>query len=321
MGSKESSPKEVSGEAYAAGRASGMDVLAIASSREETAGLDAEFVCITCGVQYPFGTGAPAACPICDDERQYVGWHGQLWTTLDRMQAHGYQNVFREEEPGLESIETVPPFAIGQRALLVQTPKGNILWDCLSYIDDATIEAVRSRGGLEAIAISHPHFYSSMSTWSRELGGIPVYVHSKDAEWVQHAGPWVRPWDGTQLELLPGLTLVNCGGHFPGSTVLHWSEGAGGEGALLAGDTIKPVMDRRYVSFMYSIVNLIPLGEVEVRELEARLDPFEFQRIYSLWNGHMVVADGKVALKRSVERYLDRIRGGSDGAESAAGRT
>ncbi|WP_449065679.1 hypothetical protein [Planomonospora algeriensis] len=30
-------------------------------------------ICVTCGVQY----GAPREnCPICEDERQYVGWEG-----------------------------------------------------------------------------------------------------------------------------------------------------------------------------------------------------------------------------------------------------
>jgi hypothetical protein len=49
----------------------------------------------------------------------------------------------------------------------VQSPGGNVLWDCISLIDGATIEAVRKLGGLAAIAISHPHYSSAMVEWSR----------------------------------------------------------------------------------------------------------------------------------------------------------
>jgi hypothetical protein len=105
--------------------------------------------------------GPPEHCPICEDERQYVGWGGQTWTTLEALRAD-YHNVIKSVEPGLTGIGTYPTFAIGQRALLVQTAQGNILWDCISLIDDPTIAAVQALGGISAIAISHPHFYSSM---------------------------------------------------------------------------------------------------------------------------------------------------------------
>ena len=49
-------------------------------------------------------------------------------------------------EPGLTEIVTEPKFAIGQRALLVEAPGGNVLWDCVSLIDDATIAAVEALG-------------------------------------------------------------------------------------------------------------------------------------------------------------------------------
>ena len=46
--------------------------------------------------------------------------------------------------------------------------------------------------------------------------------------------------------------------------MLHWAGGADGRGALLSGDIVQVVPDRRYVSFMYSYPNLIPLPAAAV---------------------------------------------------------
>ena len=56
----------------------------------------------------------------------------------------------------------MPAFGIGQRALLVRTREGNILWDCVSLIDSDTVALIKALGGIYAIAISHPHYYTSM---------------------------------------------------------------------------------------------------------------------------------------------------------------
>jgi hypothetical protein len=39
------------------------------------------WICRTCGVQHADTPEPPATCAICLDERQYVGWDGQQWTT------------------------------------------------------------------------------------------------------------------------------------------------------------------------------------------------------------------------------------------------
>lgn len=267
------------------------------------------YICRTCGVQYAPSEEPPTRCPICEDERQYVGWQGQRWTTLDELRADGRRNALREEEPRLFSVSTEPPVAIGQRALIVQTEHGNVMWDCVSHLDEASIAAVRELGGLAAIAISHPHFYAANMTWSAAFGDCPVYIHAADREWVQYPGPAVRLWDGESEEILPGITLVNTGGHFDGATVLHWAAGADGRGALLTGDTVMVVMDRRYVSFMYSYPNLIPLGEQAVRRIVDALKPYPFERIYGGWNGRVVAIEGEDAIERSAERYLRFIAG------------
>jgi glyoxylase-like metal-dependent hydrolase (beta-lactamase superfamily II) len=266
------------------------------------------FICKTCGVQYAPTDGPPARCPICEDERQYVGWNGQQWTTLEQLRAEGRQNHFYEEEPGLIAIDTRPAVAIGQRALLVQTPHGNVMWDCLTLVDDASIEAIKQLGGLAAIAISHPHFYASNVAWSQAFGDCPVYIHNADAEWVQYPVPAVKLWEGQTLEILPGLTLINTGGHFEGSQVLHWAAGCAGAGAILTGDTVTVVMDRRYVSFMYSYPNLIPLGERSITRIVESLRPFPYEKVYGGWNGRVVSVNGADAVERSAERYLRFIR-------------
>jgi glyoxylase-like metal-dependent hydrolase (beta-lactamase superfamily II) len=190
--------------------------------------------------------------------------------------------------------------------MLIATERGNYLWDCVAFLDDATETEIRKRGGLQAIAISHPHFYASMVTWADRFD-VPVFVHEADREYVSYPSRRIQYWSGVSLELGPGLTAVNLGGHFPGSAALVWSRGAGGKGVLLAGDSVKPVMDRRYVSFMYSIVNLIPLSARRVRDIVARLEPYEFDRIYSLWRDHVVPRDGKESVRRSAERYIHHL--------------
>jgi hypothetical protein len=269
------------------------------------------FICRTCGVQYAPSERPPERCPICEDERQYVGWQGQQWTTLEELAAEGRRNQVREEEPGLFSIGTEPSIAIGQRALIVQTPNGNVMWDCISFVDDASIAEVRELGGLSAIAISHPHFYACNMAWSAAFGDCPVYIHAADREWVQYPGPAVQLWEGVSREILPGITLLNPGGHFEGAAVLHWAEGADGRGILLSGDTATVVMDRRYVSFMYSYPNLIPLPASAIHRIVETLRPYPFERIYGGWNGRVVAVEGSDAIERSAERYLRCIGHGS----------
>ncbi len=262
------------------------------------------WICVTCGVQYPMSLEPPAECPICEDERQYVGWNGQQWTTMAELAASGRHNTLTEEEPGLMNLGTEPKIAIGQRALIVRTPHGNVMWDCVSYVDDASVAALREIGGLSAIAISHPHFYSAMTTWSAAFEDCPVYIPSADREWVQFPGPGVTHWDGDAIEILPGITLIKTGGHFAGAQVLHWSAGAGGRGALLTGDSITVVQDRRWVSFMYSYPNLIPITDAEVHHIVDVLRPYPYERIYSAWEGRVTATDGARTVERSAERYL-----------------
>ena len=265
------------------------------------------FICMTCGVQHGESEAQPEHCPICEDERQYIGKDGQRWTTLAEMQKN-YQNRFEDVDPNLTGIGTTPGFAIGQRALLIQTPEGNVLWDCISLIDDATVEAIMARGGLRAIAVSHPHTVGSLVEYSHAFGNVPIYWHADNREWVMRPDPAFEFWNGETCQLMEGLTLVRCGGHFPGSDVLHWAGGADGKGALLTGDTMYVAQDRRFVSFMYSYPNLIPLNAQAVEQIVQAVEPFEFDRIYGGWWDSIVKKDAKAAVKRSAERYIRAIK-------------
>jgi glyoxylase-like metal-dependent hydrolase (beta-lactamase superfamily II) len=264
-------------------------------------------ICVTCGVQFAATDEAPGVCPICTDERQFVGWDGQRWTTLRDLQG-SHRVLVRDEDPSLTGIGIEPSFAIGQRGLLVRSIGGNVLWDCMSLIDDAALRAVKAQGGVDAIAISHPHFYGAMVEWSSTFGGAPIYLHGDDREWVMRSDQAIVFWEGEEREIAPGLTLVRCGGHFPGSAVLHWAGGADGRGALLTGDTIQVVRDRRHVSFMRSYPNLVPLSAATVRRIAERVMPLPFERIFGGWFDLAIRRDAKAALQRSAERYLQALR-------------
>ncbi|MBV8092709.1 MAG: MBL fold metallo-hydrolase [Acetobacteraceae bacterium] len=258
------------------------------------------FICTTCGTQYPPSSEPPRSCPICEDARQYVNPLGQEWTTLAEMRQTHF-NAYRAYAPGLTGVGTMPHFAIGQRALLVRTPEGNVLWDCISFLDQGTIEIVRALGGIAAIAISHPHYYTTMVEWSRAFGAA-VYLHEADRKWVMRPDPCLAFWGGETRPILPGLTLIRAGGHFPGGTVLH-SES---HRALLAGD-ITQVGPDQHVSFMWSYPNLIPLDAASVRRIARALEPYDFDSIYGAFWGKEIFRDGKAVLARSVERYLRAI--------------
>jgi hypothetical protein len=264
------------------------------------------FICATCGTQYTESDQPPAACKICEEPRQYVKKTGQNWTTLESLRLT-HRNSIKFEEAGLIGVGIDPYFGIGQRALFLRTPEANILWDCLSLLDEAVVEALKAMGGISAIVISHPHYYSSMVEWSRAFDGAPIYLHAADRQWVMRPDKAIVFWEGETKAFGDSLTLVRCGGHFEGGTVLHWASGAGGKSALLTGDIIQVVPDRKHVSFMYSYPNYIPLPASAIERIVNSVEPFSFDRVYGAFWDMVIEQDGKAALKRSAERYLRAI--------------
>ncbi|MEO6956381.1 MAG: MBL fold metallo-hydrolase [Antricoccus sp.] len=257
-------------------------------------------------MQYPDTEAPPAHCPICEDERQYVGWQGQRWTTPAELTT-AHQTDLREEEPNLIGVGMKPAFGIGQRALLVRTARGNVLWDCTAMIDDDAKQRIFDIGGIAAIAMSHPHFYGAHVDIANDFDAR-VFIPKVDQQWIQRPSPRIELFDD-EVEPVPGMTLARIGGHFDGAAVLHWPAGSDGRGALLTGDTITVVQDRAWVSFMWSYPNLIPLDEATVLDIAKRVERFRFDRVYGGWWGRVVVEDGATAIRRSADRYVARLRG------------
>jgi hypothetical protein len=241
------------------------------------------WICRTCAVEH---AEKIEVCRICADERQWVPADGQHWTTLEKLRGEGY------------------------RVKIVRTPAGCLLWDPLGYVDDEAVRRVRELGEVYAIAASHPHMFGAQVEWSRALGGVTVYVNSADMEWVARPDPAIRPWSG-RAEVLPGVTLAQAGGHFPGSAVVHWPAGAGGAGVLLAGDTIFANPDRVTVSFMRSYPNRIPLSGAVVERVTRFVEGFEFDRLYSNF-GNAITSGAREVVRRSADRHIGWVNGDFD---------
>ncbi|KAI9039921.1 putative metallo-beta-lactamase domain protein [Aspergillus affinis] len=271
-------------------------------------------ICTACGIQYPTST-APASCKICDDPRQYLPPTGQTWTTLRTLQtatdttnSKKYTNIFtpsKKHPSTLISIQTAPKLAIGQRALLCRLPSGkNILWDCLTYIDDETVDKINELGGLHAIVISHPHYFSTHLVWAERFG-CKVYMSVEDEEWAVRKGEGQVFWEGQELNLgldLPlgsrslsraeaDIVAIKTGGHFPGSSVLWWKS----KRSLMVADTIFVVPSGVYhvdrepgttsFSFMWSIPNMIPLPPGEVHNIWKAIAHTDFDDTYGAFPG------------------------------------
>ncbi len=265
------------------------------------------WICRTCGVEH---VEALEVCAICADERQWVPGSGQQWTTLDELEATGHRTQLLELEPDLFGLTVEPEVGIGQQAHLVVTSRGNLLWDPPGYLDDEGVRRIHEHGELAAIASSHPHMFGVQVEWSRALGGIPVLVSELDIEWVARPDPAIRAWTGP-LDVVPGITLLQPGGHFPGSAVAHWAAGAHGRGVLLGGDTIQANADRKSTTFMRSYPNRIPLSAAVVERVTQIVEAVSFDRLYDNF-GHTIETDARAVIRRSADRYIGWVRGDFD---------
>jgi glyoxylase-like metal-dependent hydrolase (beta-lactamase superfamily II) len=238
---------------------------------------------------------------LAADRRHPVRWAGQAWTDADAL---GRDHRLRiADDHGVPGLDVQPPFAIGQRACVVEAEDGAVLWDCVSLVTEEAVALLRERR-VRAIAISHPHYYTAMGSWSDALGGVPVHLHADDAAWVMRPHPAIRFWEGEALALGGGLTLIRCGGHFAGATVLHR---AGGGGDLFVGDVLQVRQDRAGVSFMRSYPNHIPLGPAALDRIERALAPFAYERVHGAFREKSIARDGTAAVARSLARYRAAI--------------
>ncbi|KAF2465670.1 metallo-beta-lactamase domain-containing protein [Lindgomyces ingoldianus] len=265
-------------------------------------------ICSMCGAQH--STRAAKSCKVCDDPRQYVPPDGQSWTTLRELQLSGkYHNTFQHDpyHSGVISIWTEPQVAIGQRAILCCTDKGNVLWDCITYIDDETVNRIKDLGGISAIVISHPHYYSTCLHWA-EAFGCSVYLSAEDEEWIMRKGDAQKLWEGNEMELLDGeFKVVKVGGHFYGSSVMLWKS----EKKLFVADSITVVPSGVYhvdrprgtasFTFMWSYPNMIPLAPDLVHGIWQAVADLDFEDTH----GAFLLKDTR---GRSKERLLDSAK-------------
>ncbi|MEW4487469.1 MBL fold metallo-hydrolase [Thalassoglobus sp. JC818] len=264
------------------------------------------FICKTCGTSFEESPSPPKSCPICSDDRQFVPRTGQEWTTRESLQSR-HANLWKQHEPQLFEIRTTPKFGIGQRAFLLALPDGNYLWDCIALLDDATRHLIHAMGGLKGIAISHPHYYTTMQDWAEEFDA-PVYLHADDREWVMRPHQKLQFWDGETLQICDDIQLIRLGGHFPGGTVLHWSSTHDGQPVLMSGDIVQVASDTTRVSFLYSYPNMIPLSAHTVQRIGQKLATHSFDRIYGAFEDREVLANAGEVVARSVRTYLDHLR-------------
>lgn len=268
------------------------------------------WICATCAVETDDLADPPAECAICTDERQWVPASGQAWTTLGAMRDRGTRIAIYAVEPGLWGLRAQPEVGIGQQTMVVVTPTGTLLFDCIGYLDDGTVEFVRSLGPTLAVAASHPHMYGVQTEWAHALGDVPVVIAEADREWVRRRDPLVEFYRDRR-EVADGVTLHRVGGHFPGQAVVEWRSGAEGRGVLLAADAIVPNPDRKSVSFLRSYPNRIPLSGAVVQRIAAQVEELPFDRLYNNF-GAALPSGAKQIVRSSADRHAAWARGDHD---------
>lgn len=256
--------------------------------------------CVTCGTEYPQGY-APEICSICNEERQYVPLDGQKWTVHKKL-SDTHKTAIKKVKTGLYELYLRPKFAIGQRAFLVLSKNGNVLWDCIPLLDNETKAFIHQKGGLKAIAFSHPHYYSNMNTWAQEFG-CPILIHQKDKPYIVNPSKAIRLWKGQTKTLRDDLRLIHLGGHFDGAAVLLLQNQTA-EGLLLCSDILQISRDRKFVAMMYSYPNNIPLPLREIRRMEARLKDIPFDTLLGAFRHQFIEKEAKSIVDRSIERYF-----------------
>lgn len=260
-------------------------------------------LCRACGTSYETAGKHPQQCKICVDERQFVPPGGQQWVDPAELLA-SHTNKWAQHEADLFSLQTVPDFAIGQRAFLVRTPEGNILWDCIATLDAATKTLIAALGGLKTIAISHPHYYTTMQEWAAEFDA-PIYLHASDREWIMRDTPYLNLWEGDTLQLTRDVSVMRLGGHFPGGAVLYWARD---EGIVLSGDIVQVAPGNDAVSFMWSYPNMLPLSADTVSDMLRRLSAINFTQLYGAFEGREIMHNAAAIVRRSGEKYLACLR-------------
>ncbi len=257
-------------------------------------------VCTTCGVKYEKEYNEGVSCKICTDDRQYLIDDTQHWTSLHALQTrHAVQQV--ELTPELSSFTLMPNFAIGQRAFFIQSPSGNVLWDCIPLLTPPIIDFIKAAGGLQAIAFSHPHYYSNMHVWA-EIFQCPIYIHQEDEPFVADSKVHIKFWSQDALDISDSVKLIHTPGHFPGSTILHTQIPSLGD-TIFIGDSLYLSKDRKHLSAMHSFPNVIPLSNKETLQVFDTISPYSFDSIFGAFEFQNIFEGGREVFEASHLRY------------------
>ncbi|TWJ00726.1 hypothetical protein JN11_01982 [Mucilaginibacter frigoritolerans] len=257
-------------------------------------------ICTTCGTQYPPDKEVPDLCTICNDDRQYIAENGQHWTTMDELKKTYATRVELIAEQ-IYSLRVQPDFALTNRALLVKSAGGNILWDCIPLPDAETIDFIKANGGLKAIVFSHPHYYSTMNEWA-SLFNCPVYIHENDREWIKYNNEHIHLWSGQTQQLWDDIRIIHTGGHFPGSCVLH-IPALSEKGTILCGDSLYISCSKRHTAVMYSYPNQILLPRNEFATFYQKWDGITFDTMYGAFDNQDLKGNAMQVFEVSMQRY------------------
>ncbi|OTB05733.1 hypothetical protein M426DRAFT_56488 [Hypoxylon sp. CI-4A] len=284
-------------------------------------------ICTACGTQFPTADRQELkTCFICDDPRQFTPQTGQAFTTLDEIRS-GFKNTWVPftNDDRLVSIFTEPKLGIGQRAILIKTPVGNVLWDCITLIDPETIDKIKGLGGLRAIVISHPHYYTTHVEWALAFN-CPVYLAAEDKQWTTQRSSRQVFVEETELDLhiddSPlGVKLLKLGGHFPGSfvalfdkrlliadTLVSTPSGLGSWDTDAVGNARARPTGMNSYSFMWSIPNMIPLSPNELERMWSILKKYDFSSSHGAFLGTDIVKTVEEMKRRVLDSMQIQIK-------------
>ena len=266
----------------------------------EIEGSEIANICKTCGTRYSPEIFNERECPVCLDDRQYLKEYGQKWISYHSLKQN-HRVVINQLDENVFELTMQPSFAIGQKAHLLLTDFGNILWDCIPLFDETSASFILERGGLKAIAISHPHYYSLMVEWACFFN-CPIYLHEDDRKWVMNPNDNIIFWKGERLNIFRNVNVIRTGGHFPGSAVLHHQSSRNG-GQLFTGDTLYLSRDKKHLTAMYSYPNFIPLSPKELNAILNSIGKLDFDSLFGAFEWQYILEGAKNILMNSMERH------------------
>ena len=121
-----------------------------------------------------------------------------------------------------------------------------------------------------------------------------------------YKGKHLSLWKGLEKSLWDGIRIINIGGHFPGSSILHVPS-LSKEGTVFCGDTLYISPSKKHMAVMYSYPNRIPLPVQEVKRIQKRFEEIPFDTLYGFYSYQNVSRNVKAIFRASMERYLQGL--------------